>query len=127
MSSVVDSMIKRHADIIADESEDLLRYALMLLAGRVATMPLADESERSLFGDEAPKDLTEIRRQDGGRLEKFKVPTISITLRMWSTRKATPKPRKGKKHSDEIVDEHIQRMRQANVSEDMTIGEFLRL
>lgn len=125
---VVDLFKAKHTDVMAAEKEELLDMALMLLAGRVAAAPIIDPAIRSLFGDDVPKALTEVRSKVGGKMHPRKIPTHKVTPKVWLERhQARPRETTGnQRHSDDMVDEIVKKMIAEGMPEDMTIEEYKR-
>ncbi len=124
---MVDLFKGKHPQIIKNDHDELIDYALMLLAGRVATAPISEPHLVTLFGEELPKEVTVDRVEIDGKIEELKLNTGRISPDVWKTKLTAPEPRKSEKRtSDELVDAIIAKMLEEGMPTDMTIDEYAR-
>lgn len=117
---------KKHSETLKAEAMEIMDIGLKVLAGRVTTRTISDESELSLFGDApVPKEFTDLAFPKGTQSDsRFR--TLSINLGQWDARVRPQTPLHQRQSQDQLLEHHFARMRAEGMSPEMSLEEFLK-
>jgi|GEM_PF-2665453 len=125
---LVDTIKTEYPEIIDRDSEDLMDLGLMVLAGRLSSIPMQSNTNLDIFGYGKFREYMPVSHNDNGKWKTNNKRTRNVRLRDYveSKNKPVPVPReKGDGLSPES------RVFEAMLKEgrplDETFGEFLNL